>query len=374
MEEQYKNQIREWDQAIARNPYNGESRYRRGVSKSSLHECLESKKPTEIPYTAAVLATHEKLRLQQEALAASMLEDFNEALRLKFTTGDVYFERALVLLNLKRYAEAERDIVRALRNNKPEEDILTFRADIRRKLKDFDGALRDYQQINVVEQDTDMRAMWHVQIARTQFKLKQYGEAIKAAKRALTESANITNAFAYMRGYIKQSAWQTCAESYFALGNLKKEEGSREADYKEGLAALEKYLAIRPDKISMWMLRAKINFMLKNYSAAMKACEKVIYEDGEHEEARVLLEAAKTCRQNALQGPINMPRGEVPPPLPPPCNPAWIPAEGGYAGSHLVGTVFSLRNAEMIRPSAPPLEEEVPNIKVLKRQGSCRIL
>jgi hypothetical protein len=372
MEDHYKGKIREWDKRIAESPYDGQLRFKRGDSKTSLDAFYESQKKTEEKHTADILQIHDEIRRKQVQLAHSSLDDFTSALDLNFTDGQVYFQRATVRLssvlkipddvaaNNERFEEAKRDLVKALANGVPEQDILEFRGDAKRKLGDFEGALSDYRKINLAKQDADLEAMWYARMARTQFKLKQYGEAIAFAKQALVLCGKIPHEFAYMRGRIKQSSWQTSAESHFGL-----------EQWDEALIALDKYLAIRPDKLRVRMLRATTNIMLKKYQEAVEDCDKIIYEDGDNIEARTLRDVAVRLRGSTLQGPPpGMSRGEVPEPFNPGCNAAQV----GFAGFPLVGTVFSQRNGEVVRPSAPPPEDNVQNEKVLKRQGSCRIL
>ena len=374
--EEARRKVEAWNLKVAQNSHNGEFRYRRAASKSYLNELLESQKQTETEHTQVVRNTHRQIEEEQIELVRSILTDLDTALKLNFTTGEVYFERAFVRLlsvlktpddetNKKRFEDAMHDLEKALEEGFSEAEILEFRGDAKRKLGNFKGALSDYRKINLAEQDADLKAMWYARMARTHFKLKQYEEAIAFATQALECCNKISDQLAYMRGRVKQSSWQTSAESHFGL-----------QQWKEALIALDKYLAIRPDKLGMRKLRAITNIKLENYQEAVEDCDKIIYEDGDNGEARTLRDVAVRLRDSTLQGPpAGMSRGEVPeplPPLPPACNPEWIAAQGGYAGSSLVGTVFPQRKIE--KPSAPPPDEDAQNGKVLKRQGSCRIL
>lgn len=63
------------------------------------------------------------------------------------TDGEGFFLRAQINTALERYPEAEKDVAAALKRN-PHEEHLKLRAEIRKKMMNFSGALEDMKKLN----------------------------------------------------------------------------------------------------------------------------------------------------------------------------------------------------------------------------------
>lgn len=187
------------------------------------------------------------------------LNAFDKALELDSSYGEAYFQKGIILTQLKKWEPAIKNINQALHNNVDSVRGLQRRVALHDSINDTSGSIKDYSLLIKLGQKNEQN---FYQRGYLLFSLNKYHPAIKDFRKVIDKNPQKVDAY-YYKGY--------------ALGKT--------GQYQASINDFNKVLELDPERTKAYYNRGLSRMQLKHYRQAIQDFKKVTQQNPQHAKA-----------------------------------------------------------------------------------------